>query len=34
MNKTIEMEILEDTQEHIKILEDRIVKESTQMIIQ
>ena len=34
MNKTREVEILEEMQEHIKILEDRIIEESTEMIIE
>ena len=34
MNKTIEVEILEETQEQIKILEERIVEESTEMILE
>ena len=34
MNKTIEVENLEEMQEHIKSLEDRIVEESTEIIIE
>ena len=34
MNKIIEEEILEVMQEHIKILKDKIVEESTEVIIE
>ena len=34
MNKTTEVEILEVMQKHIKILEDKIVEESTEIIIE
>ena len=34
MNKITEVENLEEKQEHIKILEDRTVEESTEMIIE
>ena len=34
VNKIIEGEVLEITQEHIKILEDKIVEENTEVIIE
>ena len=34
INKTLEVEIFEEMQEHIKILEDRIVEESTKIIVE